>query len=100
MNTYVSGSLVGSKAVFTNSSGVATDPDTVTLKYKLGGGAVQTVVYPSSPIVKDSVGSYHANFDTTGWAGPGNRLDLQEWVGTGAVVAIESDMWEVEPPLL
>lgn len=100
MNTYTSGSLVTSAASFTNNAGQPTDPDTVTLKYKLGNGATQTVVYPASPIVKNSVGNYQANFDTTGWTGPGMRLDIQQWQGTGAVVAIADDAYQVEPSTL
>lgn len=100
MNTYVSGSLVRTSAAFTDVNGGAADPTTVVLKYKQGNGATQTVTYPASPIVKDSTGNYHADLDTTGWAGPANRLDIQQWQGTGAVVAIGSDSYEVEPPSL
>jgi hypothetical protein len=100
MNTYMSGTLVQSSATFLNASGVAADPTTITLKYKLGPGIVETVVYPTAPINRVSAGVYTANFDTTGWSGPGNRLDLMEWIGTGTVQAINTDNWEVEPPLL
>src|SRR5258707_2398472 len=100
MNTYKSGTLARSSAAFVNTAGAAADHTTITLKYKLGNGAVQTVVYPAAPTVRDSAGNYHADFDTTGWSGPGNRLDIQEWIGTGAVVAINDDAWQVEPPAL
>jgi hypothetical protein len=100
MNTYMSGSLVQSAATFLNQAGVPTDPTTITLKYKVGGGAIQTVVYPSSPIVRLGQGVYYANFDTTGWFGPGNRLDIQEWIGAGTVIGINADSWEVEPATL
>jgi hypothetical protein len=100
MNVYKSGQLVRTNAVFTNISGTPTDPGTIVLKYKQGNGSTQTVTYPSSPIVRDTAGTYHADLDTTGWSGPGNRLDLQEWTGTGAVQGINDDAYEVEPPLL
>jgi hypothetical protein len=100
MNTYVSGSLVRSVATFANLSGVATDPTTITFKYKQGGGTVTTVTYPTAPIVRDTTGEYHADLDTTGWTGPGNRLDIQEWIGAGVVQAIASDSYQVEPPAL
>jgi hypothetical protein len=99
MNVYMSGTLVTSNAQF-QTGGVPTDPSSVTFKYKLGNGTVQTVVYPSAPIVRNSVGSYSAGIDTTGWSGPGNRPDLTEWIGTGACQVIGTDVWEVEPPLL
>jgi hypothetical protein len=96
----MSGSLVRSKAQFADITGTAADPGTVTLKYKTGAGSTTTVTYPSSPIVKDSTGNYHADFDTTGWAGPDNLLYAVEWTGTGAVQAIGADYWQVTAPAL
>lgn len=96
----MSGSLVRSNAAFTNAAGAAADPTTVTLKYKTGAGSITTVTYPSSPTAKDSTGNYHADFDTTGWAGPDALLYVTEWTGTGAVQAIASDSWQVTPPAL
>lgn len=100
MTIYMSGSLVRTSASFTDVAGVAADPTTVTLKYKKDAGATTTVVYPSAPIIKDSTGHYHADLDTTGWAGPGNQLWETEWIGTGAVIAIGDDPWYVEPPAI
>jgi hypothetical protein len=100
MPTYMSGTLVRTRAAFTDVTGAAADPTTCTLKYKQGAAAAVTVVYPSAPIVRDGVGGYHADLDTSGWAGPGNRLDIQQWSGTGNVQAIGDDTWEVEPPAL
>jgi hypothetical protein len=98
--TYMSGTLVSTKAAFVDKTGAAADPTTITLKYKQGAAATVTVVYPSAPIVRDGQGGYHADLPTDGWAGPGNRLDIQQWAGTGNVQAIEADTWEVEPPAL
>lgn len=100
MPTYMSGTLVRSKVTFTDVTGAVNDPGTITLKYKLGSAAVVTVTYPAAPIIKESTGVYHADFDTTGWAGPGERFDRQEWIGTGAVIAISADSWLVRPPEL
>lgn len=100
MNTYMSGSLVRSSAVFRDLAGDPTDPASVTLRYKTGAGSTTTAVYPSSPIAKDSTGAYHADFDTTGWAGPDDLLYITEWSGTGAVQAISTDYWQVTPPAL
>lgn len=105
MNVYMSGSLVRSNATYANLAGQPTDPTTLTLKYKQGNGATVTVscpnpLIPVAPVVRDQQGQYHADIDTTGWVGPGNRLDLQQWSGTGAVQAIQPDSYEVEPPQL
>lgn len=54
-----------------------------------------TVVYPAAPIVRDGTGAYHADFDTTGWAQPSDLIYVTEWVGTGNVQAIGSDVWRV-----
>jgi bacillopeptidase F (M6 metalloprotease family) len=96
----MSGSLVRSSAAFTNAAGAATDPTSVVLKYRSGAGSTTTVTYPSSPVTKDSTGNYHADFDTTGWAGPDALLYVTEWTGTGTVQAIASDAWLVTPPAL
>jgi hypothetical protein len=98
---YKSGTLVISSALFQDDAGTATDPTAVVVKYKLGGAAAQTFTYGTDEeVVRDAAGEYHVNFDTTGWAGPDNRLDLTQWTGTGDVQAIGDDEWEVEPPLL
>jgi hypothetical protein len=98
-STYLSGSLVRTTVTFANSAGTAADPSTVTLKYRPGplGTAVTTVVYPSSPIVKDSTGVYHADLDTTGWLGSGTATWTIEWIGTGTVQAIGTDTWTINP---
>ena len=100
MNLYVSGTLVTSIANFVNAAGAPTDPSTITFKYRIGAGATTTVLYPSAPIIRDSQGNYHANLDTTGWAGPDLLLYTVQWTGTGNVVAIQPDYWQVEPPAL
>ena len=96
----MSGSLVETVATFVNAVGGATDPTTITLKYRLGSGATTTVVYPTTPIIRVSAGLYSANLDSTGWAGPGNQLWTVEWIGTGTVQAINADFWQIEPPAL
>jgi hypothetical protein len=100
LNVYMSGSLVTTSALFVNATGVATDPTTITLKYRAGAGSTTTLVYGSSGIVRNGAGSYAFNIDTTGWSGPGLLLYTTEWIGTGTVQAIGSDYWQVEPPSL
>jgi hypothetical protein len=96
----MSGSLVRTSAAFADINGNPADPTTVTLKYKPGAGSTTTVTYPSSPVVKDSTGAYHADLDTTGWTGPDDLLYATEWTGTGNVQAIAADYWQVTPPAL
>lgn len=100
MTTYMSGSLVRVSSTFTNISGVATDPTTVTLKYKKGSGSVTTLTYAGAGITKSATGVYYVDLDTTGWAGPDTQLWILEWIGTGTVVAIASDSFKVIPPAI
>jgi hypothetical protein len=100
LTVYESGALVTTSAAFVNEAGAAADPSTITLKYKLDGAATTTVTYPTSPIVKDSVGNYHADLATAGFTGPGYQAWFIEWTGAGAVTAIQNDAWLVQPPLL
>lgn len=73
---------------FTNSAGVLTDPTTVTLRWRVAGGAettyTWTAVVPGTDIVRDSVGVFHADITVTS---PG--LHYFRWEGTGAVAAAE-----------
>jgi hypothetical protein len=96
----MAGSLVRTTATFASITGLAADPTTVTLKYKTGAGTTTTVTYPSAPIVRDSTGVYHADLDTTGWAGPDDLLYATEWTGTGTVQAIGAGYFQVTPAAL
>ncbi len=95
MNVYMSGTLVRSIAHFVNVQGADADPTTTTAKYRAGVGSIQT----PAP-VHDGLGFFHVDIDTTGWAGPENLLYTCQWQGTGAVIAIGPDYFEVEPPAL
>lgn len=106
-NRYPSGSLVrvanytgliaSPTGGFRDVNGILTDPTTVTLAYSLNGGTPTIVVYPSPPIVKDGVGLYHADLDTSG------ALVLTEWTyewkGTGTILATKQNIFEVTPVL-
>ena len=60
---------------FSTFSGIAVDPDTVTFSYSIQHNEAQTFTYthgsgdPTGKIVRDGVGLYHADIDTTGNAG-------------------------------
>lgn len=63
----------------------------MTLKVRDGTGANST---PAA--VKDGVGLYHFDLDTTGKPG----IWTYEWIGTGAVQAITPNKFEVQNPPL
>lgn len=91
-STWTAGSLVSSTATFTlTSTGLATDPSTITLKYLPGSGSAVTIVYPAAGITRVSAGVYQASLDTTGKPGTWTV----EWIGTGAVQAIATDTWTI-----
>jgi hypothetical protein len=70
---------------FKNASGVLTDPTTITLRWRVAGGAETAWVFGvDAEIVKDSTGVYHADIPI---ALPG--LHYFRWEGTGTVVAAE-----------
>lgn len=80
---------------FKDAAGVLADPTTVTLKWRVAGGATTTwtrpAAGPDTQIVKDSVGVYHADIPTTE---PGTHYF--RWEGTGAVVAAEESTFSVK----
>jgi hypothetical protein len=110
VNSYVAGSLVRVATYtglitnpvfgFRDASGNLADPTVVTLKYRPAGGAVTTAVYPAAPIVKDAVGLYHADVDTTGSAPTAPVIWSYSWTGTGAVQGIAQNQFEATPPLI
>ena len=92
MTTFMAGGLVTSTATFTaTSTGLATDPTTITLKYLPGSGSAVTIIYPDARITRVSTGVYSAELDTTGKTGTWTA----DWTGTGAVQAIAADSWTV-----
>lgn len=83
-NDYTVGALVRLKGTFTDASGVAADPGTVTLLVWTPGAASSTSrVYGTDPnVIKDGVGLYHYDQDVEA-AGTWRY----RWQGTGAVQA-------------
>ena len=89
VSSYDVGSLIVVSAAFT-VNGVATDPTTVTCKV---ADPLGVVTQPT--VVKDSVGNYHANVDTTnGHSG----LWSYRFTGVGACQAVEENQFYVEVP--
>lgn len=108
VNTYVSGSIVrvanytGTVANptggFRDNNGNLTDPTTIILVYTLSTGLRTSVTYPTAPIVKDAVGLYHADLDTTGATPPLVEWKY-EWEGQGTIQAAAKNTFEVIPSL-
>lgn len=74
------------------STGLPTDPTTITVKVNIGG-VTTTYVYPNAFITKVSTGVYSVEIDTTGNPGPGTC----EFIGTGAVQAPNAYSWFTTP---
>lgn len=85
------GSLVIWEKLFTNSSEVAADPDTVRfflreeidgteLEWTFTGGVATVTPTGMNPIVKDSTGNYHVN-----WIARKPERLTGTWLGTGTI---------------
>lgn len=64
--SYQTGDTYSATLTVRSSTGVLTDPATLTLKVRDPAGTVTTSTYPASPIVKDGTGEYHADIALTG----------------------------------
>lgn len=83
MSTYDVGDQIKLTASFTNSSNVAADPTTVTVKTKSPAGTTTTYVYGTdNEVVKAGTGSYYILL-TLSSAG----MWYVRFAGTGAIVA-------------
>lgn len=92
-NAYEEGDLVTVTALWKVSGAVA-DPTTVTLQFRDGSGPKTVWVYGGAgSIVRDSMGAYHADLNTTGRAG----LWVYEWNGLGAANKSQSGSFSVSP---
>ncbi len=75
------------------ASGVLTDPDTVTVKYKNPAGTTTTKVHGvDNEVVKSAVGIYYIDID----ANDKGRWQVR-WISTGAGAAAEPDQFGVRP---
>lgn len=75
-NSYDAGDKARLSIVFTDSTGAAFDPPDVSLKYALPNAAATTQDYNPGNIVRDGVGLYHYDLDTTGMSG----VLTYEWI--------------------
>lgn len=86
---YMAGDKVRVTATFTDNASPANliDPGGLTLKYRVAGGAAVTKTYPAD-VVRDSLGVYHYDIDTTG--APGTYAYEFIATGTGQVAGADS----------
>lgn len=59
-NNYLIGEAAHVSVALTNIAGVAVDPGVLRLKFKSPAGVVTTWLVTAGQVVKDAVGSYHA----------------------------------------
>lgn len=91
INVYDKGDLVRLSVNFKDLLGVDADPTTVTLSIiDPDEGAPVGIALP--PIVKDSIGNYHHDFNVT-------KVGeyRYEWKGTGTIQSVEVGQFTVKP---
>ncbi len=102
MNVYTEGSAVRLTATFTDptNGNAAIDPTGIVLTLGQGGllaPAPTAYTYGvGTVVVRDSVGNYHADIDTTGFAA---GTWWANWTGTGAVQAAAQESFGVAEAL-
>ena len=90
------GTAVQTTVTFTNPTGVATTPSTVTLEFRYQGGTKTTYTYGSTGnITKVSTGVYKATLTTDTSKAP---MWTVKWTGTGACAAVEVATFTVQSP--
>lgn len=96
MGTYTAGTKVRLSVTFTDNASNPIDPTTVSLKYSVVGFATTTQTYNPGNVIRDGVGLYHYDLDTTGLGG---NL-VYEWIATGTGQAeVTSNLTIVPAPL-
>lgn len=80
------GTMIRTTCVFTDlTTGLPADPDIVQAGYQLGDGDVVSTTFPTL-IVKDEVGVYHWDIDSTPFAAPQLVvLMVLYWQGSGDI---------------
>ncbi len=91
MADYDIGDVVRLSATFADDAGVATDPDTVTVLYRVHGQDPTSLAYPTDPeVIKDGTGEYHTDVVLTS-----HGLHWYRWESTGAAQAAEQSSFSV-----
>lgn len=94
MDIFVAGGQAHIALEFTKD-GVLTDPTTVTVKWRIGSGAVTTLTYAGGGVIKDGTGLYHVDL-TVSTAGT-YKVRVES---TGTVVSADQDTFEVSESLM
>ncbi|MFA5053314.1 MAG: hypothetical protein WC565_04610 [Parcubacteria group bacterium] len=92
MKSYDVGDLVRLDCALVNSSGVATDPTTLTLTVKPGDGTAVSYTYAAGEITKDSVGNYHKDYTVP--TGTGGTV-YYKFTATGTAIGMEPGSFAV-----
>lgn len=86
LNAYVVGQPVRLEGHFVDTANADIDPTTVIVKYRPPGAPTVTKTYGTDvQVVKDSVGHYHIDVDTSAVANvtPGHGIWRYRWYSTG-----------------
>lgn len=89
-NSYLAGNKVRVSVAFTDSVGALVDPTTVSLEYSVLPAAPTVKGYPAD-IIRDSLGNYHYDIDTTALLG----VVTYEFISTGVGQAAASGQFAV-----
>lgn len=84
MASYDVGAPVRVSVTFYNILNQPTDPTNVTFRYRPPGQNPVVVSTPDIRIVRDGVGQYHFDIDTTGWTAGSVPY---RWEGSGLLIA-------------
>lgn len=85
MTSYVIGDLVRLKVTWRDAAGALVDPTTITCRVKNPAGTVTVYTYALGQVVRESIGVYHYDVDTSALNGTWSY----RWEGTGAAVGAE-----------
>lgn len=85
--SFVAGTTVRFTATYSDGiTDIFTDPVSVSAGYFIEGESVVQTVFGDGLIIKDGVGIYHWDIDTTGFAGPRvSVLMTMQWAGEGTI---------------
>ncbi len=90
--TFTAGEILHWYTTFLSEPGASpADPPEVIFAYQVDAGAWIELEYGEDiSVVRDGLGQYHVDIDSTGWASPGETVRVvPEWASRGAPQAID-----------
>jgi hypothetical protein len=96
-NVYTAGTKVRISVTFTDANNAPLDPGTVTLKYVIAGATFIQQTYNPGNVIRDGVGLYHYDLDTTIISTVTQGLLTYEWLSTGTGQAIVVGSFVISP---